>query len=344
MLLPSALPCDGNDISGIRSSRPLLRRFMPYSASSTSSSYITAISAFPESTPLAPSLNTEVATSYPSPQSPISTGIQSTCRALQSLLGVTPPPTSLNRTPSHLPIQRRPSPFAPLPIGNRVAKPCRSPTKPAIPPRGKNKRTRDVYESDSDNQQDSNSKENISSTYGYGYNYQGRISEDDPYQVKLFSTPKRRRLPGPTHIPFGLERSDFADLEDNPFTTPCTFFSPPVLQTRSLNSPFPQPNNHPSTPLSSSISPADNEDEDDEDASFWTPLDDAQLVTLVLEKLKLSKKDWDECARVLGAEGEGGSLGKRWRSLLDEGRVGLKGGVRFGRKVSKGRGDVRNFF
>ena len=79
------------------------------------------------------------------------------------------------------------------------------------------------------------------------------------------------------------------------------------------------------------------QDEKDEQEDFWTPLDDAQLVHLVLEKLKLSRRDWNECARVLGAEGEGGSLGKRFKYLVEEGKVGLK-------MKGMGRGDVREIF
>ena len=70
--------------------------------------------------------------------------------------------------------------------------------------------------------------------------------------------------------------------------------------------------------------------------AIWDTEDDRKLVDLVLEKLKLSKKEWNECARVLGTDEK--SLGKRWKVLIDEGQVGLK----FRRGGRKNRGDVRD--
>jgi hypothetical protein len=41
----------------------------------------------------------------------------------------------------------------------------------------------------------------------------------------------------------------------------------------------------------------------------------------VLEKLKLTKSDWQDCARSLGKDR--GSVGRRWKSLMVNGEVGL---------------------
>ena len=156
--------------------------------------------------------------------------------------------------------------------------------------------------------------------------------EQKPFQeIRRFSTPKRRRLPGPAHLPFGLERSDFVDLEET-FSTPRSFTSssPPCAQSQYQHLALP------STPTYATGQETPDQGEEEEE-DFWTPLDDAQLVHLVLEKLKFSRRDWDECARVLGAEGEGGSLGKRWKYLVGEGKVGLK-------MKGMGRGDVREIF
>lgn len=54
----------------------------------------------------------------------------------------------------------------------------------------------------------------------------------------------------------------------------------------------------------------------------WTPEDDRMLVELVLEKLKLSKTEWQDCARNLGKDRH--SLSRRWKSLMTSGDVGLK--------------------
>ncbi|PGH19410.1 hypothetical protein GX50_08996 [[Emmonsia] crescens] len=63
----------------------------------------------------------------------------------------------------------------------------------------------------------------------------------------------------------------------------------------------------------------------------WTSEDDKRLVELVLEKLKLSKRDWNECARRMGRDDE--SVGRRWKALVGEGNVGL----RRGRRMVRGR-------
>ena len=68
----------------------------------------------------------------------------------------------------------------------------------------------------------------------------------------------------------------------------------------------------------------------------WDSEDDSVLVDLVLDKLRLSKRDWEECARVLGTDG--GSLGRRWKEMVGDGEVGLR--FRRGRK-GVGRRDVR---
>ena len=49
----------------------------------------------------------------------------------------------------------------------------------------------------------------------------------------------------------------------------------------------------------------------------WTAQDDAALVSLILNKLRLRQSDWDEAARRLGKGRD--SLGERWRLLAGEG-------------------------
>ncbi|OAQ64272.1 MYB-like protein [Pochonia chlamydosporia 170] len=58
------------------------------------------------------------------------------------------------------------------------------------------------------------------------------------------------------------------------------------------------------------------------DSQEWTAEDDRILVELVLEKLKLSKSEWQDCARNLGKDRH--TVNKRWKSLIMKGEVGLK--------------------
>jgi hypothetical protein len=45
---------------------------------------------------------------------------------------------------------------------------------------------------------------------------------------------------------------------------------------------------------------------------------------MVLEKFRLTKRDWEECARRIGKDDT--SVGKRWQALLGEGNIGLRRG------------------
>jgi hypothetical protein len=108
------------------------------------------------------------------------------------------------------------------------------------------------------------------------------------------ATPKRARI-APEVIPLGLERSDFHALHANGGGL---FGEDPAAQIGG----------------SDVVVEADGEE--------WSTEDDRILVELVLEKLKLSKSDWQDCARSLGKDRS--SLGRRWKSLMINGDVGLK--------------------
>ncbi len=105
------------------------------------------------------------------------------------------------------------------------------------------------------------------------------------------STPKRSRI-APEALPLGLERSDFHSLH----TTDGTH--KPETRTEGTDV------------------------ELEADGAAWSVEDDRVLVELVLEKLKLSKSDWQDCARSLGKDR--GSVGRRWKSLMLNGDVGIK--------------------
>lgn len=118
----------------------------------------------------------------------------------------------------------------------------------------------------------------------------GRAAVEGKDEEQKFSTPKRARL-APPELPRGIKRADFEGLESG-----------------------------------KQIASIDENMADDED---WSAEDDRLLVELVLEKLKLTKNDWNECARKLGKDG--GSLGKRWKELVGDGHVGLRRGRRLAR-------------
>lgn len=108
------------------------------------------------------------------------------------------------------------------------------------------------------------------------------------------ATPKRARI-APEVIPLGLERLDFHTLHA---TGSGLLLEDAAAEMEGSNV----------------VLEADGEK--------WSTEDDRILVELVLEKLKLSKSDWQDCARSLGKDR--GSLGRRWKSLMINGDVGLK--------------------
>lgn len=55
----------------------------------------------------------------------------------------------------------------------------------------------------------------------------------------------------------------------------------------------------------------------------WAVDEDQRLIEVVLEKFRLSQQEWDECARQVGRS-NGAGIGRRWHSLVEEGRVGLQ--------------------
>ncbi|TGO89912.1 hypothetical protein BPOR_0087g00040 [Botrytis porri] len=129
------------------------------------------------------------------------------------------------------------------------------------------------------------------------------ISEQEPP-----STPKRRRGIAPEVLPLGLERSDFHTLRLAEMET-----------TAADNGAFIFSAGGDSQPRERRA----QRNEEEEDGENWSREEDRMLVELVLEKLKLSKSDWQDCARSLGKDR--GDLGRRWKTLMVAGEVGLKG-------------------
>lgn len=106
-------------------------------------------------------------------------------------------------------------------------------------------------------------------------------------------TPKRARI-APETMPLGLARGDYHDLH---------------LRERDSQQGL-------------GISVERSEETTGGVSEEWTAEDDRILVELVLEKLKLTKSDWQDCARSLGKDKHG--VGRRWKSLMINGEVGLK--------------------
>ncbi|KAJ6165678.1 hypothetical protein N7485_008922 [Penicillium canescens] len=232
-------------------------------------------------------------------------GLLGTCRALQSLLNGSPSPpsrrsTKAQRLQSPLPIntpRRSPrSHKAARPVSPRPTPPpepplSHPPPAPCAPSRGANKRRRDALEDEDSDAEMSRGRNRL-------------------------TTPKRIRH-APYNIPLGLSSTDFYSLHSPPVTQ-----SPPSPPRRQTN-PHVEvgPRIDPDAPLPSieiteepsSSSPADQ-------SNIWTQEQDQRLLELVLEKLRLSQREWDECARQMGRD----NIADRWNSLVGEGRVGLR--------------------
>ncbi|KAL2010191.1 hypothetical protein VTN00DRAFT_5998 [Thermoascus crustaceus] len=211
---------------------------------------------------------------------PSGNGLLGTCRALQSLLNVSPAPSPRRAKPERLqsPLQIRP--VRATRSSQNIVRPEQPQRKQ--PPRGVNKRRRDCFEEES----------NVETT------------------GTEFLTPKRPRR-APLDLPLGLAPSDF----DTPGSA-----SPKQPRRRILQHAEREETPNPDSVIPSIEVPDDNSADSDSD---WTAEDDRRLVEVVLEKLQLSKRDWDECARRIGKDHD--SVGRRWRALVGEGNVGLRG-------------------
>ncbi|KAK4162525.1 hypothetical protein QBC43DRAFT_321592 [Cladorrhinum sp. PSN259] len=303
MLLPSALTCDS-------SHSPPLTRLQ------------SALFASPPASP--PQLSTQSAVG----------NIFSTCRSLQSLLTSPMPPVNATSSATE-PITPPTSFHAQLPtppLAHASAPPLKlrlrsrktdtaghsaDPTAPARkrivkrapapPSRGPNKRRRAVEEDEEDNS-DMEQTEQPRNTRSAQINNETATTVDEreaeEIDVDPPLTPKRARI-APEVIPLGLERSDYHSLHAK------------GLLISSENEKENQGNRGTDV-----VVEADGEE--------WSTEDDRILVELVLEKLKLSKSEWQDCARSLGKDRN--SLGRRWKSLIINGEVGLKrNGLRRGK-------------
>ncbi|EED18154.1 conserved hypothetical protein [Talaromyces stipitatus ATCC 10500] len=124
-----------------------------------------------------------------------------------------------------------------------------------------------------------------------------------------YTTPKRLRH-FPYHMPRGLGIADFESLNGHSAEQNTS-------HQETESEALPQI-------ILPSIEIEDTEVSNTNDKADWTAEEDEQLVDMVLEKFRLTKRDWQECARRIGKDDA--SVGKRWQALLGEGNIGLRRG------------------
>lgn len=230
------------------------------------------------------------------PTSPHSTfgTIVNSCRALQSMLSTAPPTTS----------QREPLPTPPLghapfpPTKMRLRPRPQNATGDRIQRMGIRKRSmpppRGINKRRRALDDDMGRDDDIDSDLDLS-NSDVDESEDARQTTPTPTTPKRARI-APADLPRGLGRSDYHDLHE--------------------------PTEEDSRKEGTSV-------EEEEDGERWSLEDDHVLVELIFEKLKLSRSEWQECARRIGKSENGAE--RRWKTLIRNGDVGVKTRARRGK-------------
>ncbi|ROW11488.1 hypothetical protein VMCG_01145 [Cytospora schulzeri] len=237
------------------------------------------------------------------------------CRNLHNLIGSPipqEPMAGMNTQLPSPPLINMPSPFSRPRLRRRKAgdiatsslsqaEPPRCRIKKRTPPRGVNKRRRDVDDDMDRNDAESyahQQKENINIFERSGDNKR----EDGVFIFKGYteessqaapSTPKRRRI-APPDVPRGLTREDFHKLGTSDTTEEETVEGTNV--------------------------------EVSEHGDKWSTEDDQLLVEVVLEKVKnmdLSSEVWDDCVRNLPGK-DHNSVSSRWENLLKTDSIGLQ--------------------
>ncbi|KAI0204776.1 hypothetical protein F4808DRAFT_412125 [Astrocystis sublimbata] len=119
--------------------------------------------------------------------------------------------------------------------------------------------------------------------------------EDTCQTTPAPTTPKRARI-APADLPLGLERSSFHALHE---------------------------------PTAEETTKEGTGVEQEVDGERWSLEDDRVLVELICEKLKLSRSEWQDCARKVGRSENG--VERRWKSLIRNGDIGVKSRPRRGK-------------
>ncbi|ROT36912.1 hypothetical protein SODALDRAFT_361744 [Sodiomyces alkalinus F11] len=297
MLMPSAFACDLSQQQQHHQSTPRTR-------------LQAALLASPPASP--PSLSSQGAFG----------DIFSTCRSLQTLLS-TPPPQPVDDPVPATQLPTPPLAYAPPPLKLRLRP---RPTKPdgpsdhlprkkiikRAPPRGANKRRRALHDEAEDEDEDEDDGDTSQSDLESSP--LRRHYPTEPRTPPAPRTPKRARI-APEVVPLGLERSDYHNLR--------------LLELGGASD-CNNSNNFTLRDAARGAEPQGTNLEVEADGESWSVEDDRILVELVLEKLKLTKTEWQDCARNLGKDRN--ALSRRWKSLMSKGDVGLKG-TRASRRV-----------
>ncbi|CAK7266699.1 hypothetical protein SEPCBS119000_002163 [Sporothrix epigloea] len=251
-------------------------------------------------------------------------------------------------------------PPSPAPAGTPFAHKrnvTRAPT-----PRGLNKRRRDAGD-DMGRKEDRRHllSDAESSDYSETEDPLSITDEAEPMTISLLAPSPLRRYPSSSPLTSFTRRARAATIA-SPFT-PAVRSAAPLLPDPFATSATPSTPPRPQTPKRARIAPealplgltrsdfhllhtegvpddssrAGTLCETEADGEAWSTEDDRMLVELVLEKLKLSKEEWQDCARSLGRNRQ--SLDRRWKSLMLHGDIGLKPSSRIRR--SKARGTCR---
>ncbi|GAP82688.1 putative DNA-binding protein [Rosellinia necatrix] len=227
-----------------------------------------------------------------SPQTAFGT-IVSSCRALQSMLAA-PPPMSSQLGPLPTPPMSH-APFPPMKM--RLRPRPQNANGDRTQRMGIRKRTtppRGINKRRRAVEDDMGRDDDIDSDLDIS-NTDVEELEDARCATPTPTTPKRARI-APADLPRGLERSDYHGLHE---------------------------------PAEEEVRKEGTGVEEEEDGERWSVEDDRVLVELICEKLKLSKSEWQECARRVGKSENG--VERRWRSLIRSGDIGVKSRARRGK-------------
>lgn len=312
MLLPSALSCDSSHPPGPRlqsslfSSPPASPLPAAAASQSTIENLFTTCRAL-QSMLTATTATTTTTTTTPLPPPSHPAGAPADCDGSQL---PTPPLTHTALPPLKLRLRSRRADgdgtaASPSAARKRIVR-----KRPTAPPRGLNKRRRAVEDdmgrgdgSDDSDDGDAHSDAEMHAPEPGADVGGGEVLLVGPAEPSRPTTPKRARI-APEVLPLGLGRSDFHELQADG-------------ARRSVGG-----GGGGGGDLAAGSEQEEEDEQGEEEGETWSTEDDRILVELVLEKLKLSKTDWQDCARSLGKDR--GSVGRRWKSLMGSGDVGLK--------------------
>ncbi|KAI1436111.1 hypothetical protein GGR50DRAFT_652768 [Xylaria sp. CBS 124048] len=225
--------------------------------------------------------------------------IVNSCRALHSMMKAPAVPAQLDPLPTP-PMDH--APFPPIRMRVRSRTPDTNSTqsqrlkirkRSTMAPRGANKRRRapeDYYYMDREDDDDEDGSD--SDDLSFGGDAHGSERETVRRSRCAPSTPKRARI-APENLPRGLQRSDFHDIHE---------------------------------PTEEETSKEGTAVEKEANGEPWSIEDDRVLVELIFEKLKLSRTEWQECARRIGKSENG--VERRWKTLIRNGNIGVNGRAR----------------